>query len=150
MGYWKMKNVNIRENGKKRNLFDKVNELKQKIYMLMPEIDGEKLIIIMRHIRREYEGKLVYGRYGKTNKKVELTHTEHLIKELLLKEGMNPSTCYRWFLATRIPSDVMDKLRRGQISQNKAYEISVNRRRNQKSSDKLLLMENMREIMRRY
>ena len=90
MSYWKMKNVNIRENGKKRNLFDKVNELKQKIYMLMPEIDGEKLIIIMSHIRRDYEGNLFYGRHGKTNKKVELTHTEHLIKELLLKEGMNP------------------------------------------------------------
>lgn len=150
MSYMKIKNVNIREDGKKRNLFDKVNEIKQRINMLVPEIDGEKLIMIMSHLRREWEGKYYYGRRGTTNKKLKLTHTECLIKELLLKEGINPSTSYRWFLAARIPSDVMDKLRKGLISQKKAYEISINRRRNQKSSDVLLLMENIRSIVRRY
>ena len=82
MGYMKLNNVSIRENGKKRNLFDKVNEIKRKINLLVPEIDGEKLITIMSHLRRECEGKLYYGRRGQTNKKVELTHTERLIKEL--------------------------------------------------------------------
>ena len=150
MTYMKINNVNIRENGKKRNLFDRVNELKKQIYMIVPEIDGEKLISIMSHLRREVEGKYYYGRHGTSNRKLELTNNERLIKEILLKEGINPSTCYRWFLAARIPSDVMLRLRNGQISQKKAYEIAVNRKRNQKSSDNLIMMESMREIVRRY
>jgi len=150
MSYMKINNVNVRENGKKRNLFDKINEIKEKINILVPEIDGEKLITIMSHLRREYEGRYYYGRHGKSNKILKLTNNERLIKELLLKQGLNPSTVYRWFLAARIPSDVMWKLRKGKISQKKAYEISVNRKRNQKSSDNLIMMEMMREIIRRY
>lgn len=150
MSYMKLKNRSIRENGHKRNLFDKVSELKQRINVIVPEIDGEKLITIMSHLRREYEGKYYYGRHGNSNKPLELTYNENIIKELLLQEKINPSVCYRWFLASRIPSDVMDKLRKGQISQNKAYEIAVNRKRNKLSSDGLILMENMRSIIRRY
>lgn len=148
----RLNNINVREKGKKRNLFDKVNELKQKINVIVPEIDGQRLIDIVHHIKAERENKYYYGRKGwKTTKiKKELTHVEHLIKELLIKEGLNPSTVYRWLLACRIPSDIMDKLRKGLISQKKAYEIALNRKKNQKSAQTLILMENIIEIIRRY
>ena len=150
MSYMKLNNTHIRDNGKKRNLFDKVNEIRETINVLVPEIDGEKLIIILNHIRRDFENKYYYGRQGKSDIRLELTPNERLIKEFFLKEGLNPATVYRWFLAVRVPSDVMDKLRKGLISQKKAYEISVNRRRNQKSSDVVILMESRREMVRRY
>ena len=150
MGYMKLRNVNIRENGKKKNLFDKVNEIKEGIKMLLPEIDGNRFITIMSHLRREYEGKLFFGRHGKGGKKIPLTDIERVVKEYLLKHNLNPSTVYRWFLATRVPSDVMDKIRAGRISQKKAYEIAINRRKNEKSADRLILMEQIRNIMRVY
>ncbi|HLD18439.1 MAG TPA: hypothetical protein VJB90_00305 [Candidatus Nanoarchaeia archaeon] len=136
-------NTHIRENGKKRNLFDKVNEIKEKIKVIVPEIDEHKWLIIIHHVRQDYEGKYYYGRAGSSNIKLKLTNTERLIQELLIKEGLNPSTVYRWFLAARVPSDVMYKLRKGMISAKKAYEISVNRKKNQKSGDMVILMENI-------
>ena len=150
MSYMKLNNHHIRENGKKRNLFDKVNEIREKINVIVPEIDGERMLAILCHIRRDFENKYFYGRRGRTDIKLELTANERLIKEIILKDRLNPSTVYRWFLASRIPSDVMYKLRHGMISQKKAYEISVNRKSKQKSGDSVILMENMREIIRRY
>lgn len=152
MSYMRLNNVNVREKGKKRNLFDKVNELKQKMNVIVPEIEGQRLIDLLHHIKAERENKYYYGRKGWINSKIkkDLTPIEHLIKELLIKEKLNPSTVYRWLLATRIPSDIMDKLRKGMISQKKAYEIALNRRKNLRSAQSLLLMESVRDIIRRY
>ncbi|MEK7836143.1 MAG: hypothetical protein AAB298_08345 [Pseudomonadota bacterium] len=152
MSYMRLNNINVREKGKKRNLFDKVNELKQKMNVIVPEIEGQRLIDLLHHIKAERENKYYYGRKGWINSKIKknLTPIEHLIKELLIKEKLNPSTVYRWLLATRIPSDIMDKLRKGMISQKKAYEIALNRRKNLRSAQSLLLMESVRDIIRRY
>ena len=152
MSYMRLNNVNVREKGKKRNLFDKVNELKQKMNVVVPEIEGQRLIDHLHHIKAERENKYYYGRKGWINSKIkkDLTPIEHLIKELLIKEKLNPSTVYRWLLATRIPSDILDKLRKGMISQKKAYEIALNRRKNLRSSQSLLFMESVRDIIRRY
>ncbi len=150
MSYMRLNNINVRENGKKRNLFDKVNELRQKINVVVPEIDGQRMLVILNHIRMERDDEYYYGRKGRSGIKKELTQMEHFIKELLIREGLNVSTVYRWFLACRIPSDIMDKLRKGLISQKKAYEIALNRKKNQKSAQTLLLMENIRQIIMRY
>lgn len=151
MSYMKIGNYRIRENGKKRNLFDKVNEIKQYIKTILPEIDSDKLLSIMSHCRRFYEGNLHYGKRDSPNKKPrELSINEKIIYEYLIKNGLNPSTVYRWFLASRIPSDIQDQLKKGKISQRKAFEIASNRLRNRISSEGLIMMEEIRDIIRRY
>jgi hypothetical protein len=145
-----MMNHQIRENGKKRSIFDKVNEVKQHIKATLPELDGDRLIQMMCHCRRYHEGKLHYGRRAvpeNLSKVRDLTQTERILFDLLLKLGLNPSTSYRWFLATRVPADIKEKLSKGQISQKKALEISANRKRVKQSNVGLLMMEEIRTIM---
>jgi hypothetical protein len=56
---------------------------------------------------------------------------------------------YRWFIATRIPSDIKYKLSKGQISYKTAMKISSNRRRTKNSVDGLMLMEEIRNIVQK-
>ncbi len=143
-------NRQIREAGKKRSIFDKVAEIKQRIKADLPELDGSGLITMMCHCRMYYEGRLHYGRRGKPEnvlKKRNLTEAEKIVYDILLQMKLNPSTCYRWFLATRLPSDVKEKLEKGQIGQKQAIIISNNRRRVKQSNIGLLMMEEIRIIV---
>lgn len=145
-----MINHQIRENGKKRSIFDKVNEVKQHIRAIIPELDGDRLIHMLSHCRNFHDGKLHYGRRGipeNIQRIRELTETEKILYALLLKLELNPSVVYRWFLATRVPADIKEKLAKGQISQKKALEISANRKRVKESNVGLLMMEEIRTIM---
>ena len=51
MSYDRIGNTHIRENGKKRNIFDKVNEIKRDIKAILPEVEGDKLIAMLSKIR---------------------------------------------------------------------------------------------------
>nr|AQS33910.1 hypothetical protein [uncultured archaeon] len=104
-----MFNRRIRMEGRKIDIFAEVNEIKKHIGEILPELDGDRLIIMMSHCRQYYEGHLHYGRRGipeNQQKKRDLTEAENILYELLLKLKLNPSTSYRWFLATRIPQDI--------------------------------------------
>ncbi len=150
MSYDRIGNWRIRENGQKRGLFDKVNEIKRGIKTLLPELEGDKLIAMLSKIRTYITHKkkgVPLGRHGWKGYR-ELTFNEKVLYEYLLKNGLNPSTTYRWFLATRIPEDVRDKLSKGKVSVKKAMQISANRRRVKNSNLGLLMMEEIRTIMR--
>ncbi|MBI2573566.1 hypothetical protein HYV86_06900 [Candidatus Woesearchaeota archaeon] len=132
------------------SIFYKVNEVREHIKQEIPELSGDRLIHMLAHCRRHWEGNLHYGRRAvKENalKVRELTKTEHILYDLLLRLKLNPSTAYRWFLATRVPDDIKEKLRNNQISQKKALEISANRKRVKESNIGLLMMEEIRTIM---
>ena len=58
MSYDRIGNYRIRENGRKINIFDKVNEIKQHLKDIIPEIESDKLIVILSHCRAYHEGKL--------------------------------------------------------------------------------------------
>ena len=144
----------IRENGKKINIFDKVSSIKSELKQIIPEIEENRVLIqMLAHCRSYYEGNLYYGRrtqdpeIKKQRKEKKLTNTEKIVYDYLLKTNLNPSTTYRWFLATRVPRDIKDKLSKGQISYRKAIEISNNRRKITESNKGLLLMEEIREII---
>jgi hypothetical protein len=149
MSYDRIGNWRIREKGqKKKSLFQKVDEIKRDLKEIIPEIEGSKLIEMMSHCRRYYEGKLYYGRRENTNRKPrKLTKNERIVYDYILKNSLNPSTTYRWFLATRLPSDIKEKLARGEIGQNKAMQISANRRRVKQCNEGLLMMEEIRNII---
>jgi len=143
-------NARIREKGKKRNLFDKVNEIKEHIKTFFPEIGSDKILAIMSHCRRFYEGNLHDGRDSCSKKPRPLSHNERLIYSYLRKNNLNPSTVYRWFLAARIPADIRSQLARGVISQKKAFQLSANRLRNRISREGLFMMEEIRQIIKNY
>lgn len=154
----KLSNLNmsyrVRDKGKKISIFDKVSEIKKQLNQILPEIEGNRLILMLCHCRRYYEGNLYYGRRTSNKdekvkrKKLDLTPTERILYDFLMKNKLNPSTTYRWFLATRVPEDVKDKLKKGQLSYRKAMEISYNRKRVRESNIGLLMMEEMRTIIR--
>jgi len=152
MSYDRIGNYRIRENGRKINIFDKVNEIKQHLKDIIPEIESDKLIVILSHCRAYYEGKLHYGRRNvpeNLQRKKELTVNERIVYEYLLKNKLNPSTTYRWFIATRLPQDVREKLAKGEIGQKQAMLISANRRNAKMSQIGLLMMEEIREIIQK-
>ena len=144
-------NHQIRDKGKKVNIFDKVNKIKKDIKVLLPEIEEDRLIAMFSHMRRYYEGKLHYGRRSNPEnwtKKKELTEAERILYDYLLKKKLNPSTTYRWMLTCRVPSDIKDKLRQGRLSYKKALQIASNRKRVRESNQGLLMMEEVNNIVR--
>lgn len=153
LGNYRIRYKEVRDGkvvGRKRNIFDKVNEIKQELKGIIPEIKGDELIKMMSHCRNYYHGKLHYGRKGipeNQQRKRELTANERILYDYLLRNKLNPSTTYRWFIATRLPQDIREQLAKGIIGQKTALRISANRRRTKKSSIGLLMMEDIRNII---
>ena len=93
---------------------------------------------------------MYYGRRAvKENvvNKRELTTNEKIVYDYMLKNKLNPSTTYRWFIACRLPSDVKDKLQKGQITFKKAMLINDNRKKSKMSNNGLLMMEEITNII---
>lgn len=143
----------VRYKGKKVSLFQRVAEIKKQLKQVLPEIEESRLISMLGHCRMLYENHFYYGRRTydpgekKKRKQRKLTETERILYDFLLKNNLNPSTTYRWFLAVRVPDDIKDKLEKGQISYKKAMEISYNRKRVRESNTGLLMLEEMRTII---
>ena len=78
-----------------------------------------------------------------------LTVNERILYDYLLRHDLNPSTTYRWFLATRLPQDIREQLAKGKIGQQLAMQIAANRRRTKHSTTGLLMMEDIRNIIRK-
>jgi SNF2 family DNA or RNA helicase len=143
-------NKAVRLKGKKVPLFDKINLMKEDLKELIPEVEEDKFLSMLSHIRNFYYGKLHYGRSNPENlkRKKELTANERLILDYLLKNKFNPSTTYRWFIACRLPSDVKEKLQKGQVSFKKAVLIADNRKKSKLSNTGLLMIEEINNIVR--
>lgn len=83
MSYMRLGNHQIRENGHRRSIFDKVNEIRQDLKTLFPEVEDDRWIAIFSHCRNFHRGNLHYGRKGsKTERPRELSEIiENLKKE---------------------------------------------------------------------
>ena len=144
----------IREKGKKRSIFDKVKEIKNNLKLFLPELEEDRIIPILARCRRFYEGSLYYGRKTtnieekKNRKKQELTEIEKVVYQFLIEQKLNPSTTYRWFLHSRVPEDIKEKLEKNLIPVRLAVQISNNRKKIEESNQGLLLLEEMRQIVR--
>lgn len=78
----------------------------------------------------------------------ELTEKEMIVYDCLLKEELNPATVYKWYLLTRTPDDVKQKLRLGIISQKKALKLNAGRIRYKEMQAGFDLMEQCRMLIR--
>jgi len=169
MSYDRIGNTRIRERfvrdgklvGRKRSIFDKVAEIKKEFKVIIPEIKEDELIGMMSRCRNYYHKVLEYGRRKRKdakdkeanvkikNRARKLTINEQIIYDYMLKNNLNPSTTYRWFIATRLPSDLKEELEKGIIGQKLAMQLSANRRRTKNSSIGLAMMEDIRNIVKR-
>lgn len=150
MSYDRIGNTKIRDNGKKRCIFSKVAEIKQGIGEILPHVESDKLIRILSKIRTYLAHKkkgVPLGRRGWKGYRA-LAADESLVYDYLLRNGLNPSTTYRWFIATRLPSDVRDKMSKGQLSYRKAMELSANRRKAELNSKSAEILDMIRIAMR--
>jgi len=140
--------------GRKISIFDRVNQVKEQLKQILPEVEENRLIPILGHCRRHYEGNLYYGRRVSNpedkakRKKIELTQNERIVYDYLLRNKINPSTIYRQFLATRVPEDIKEQLENGNISYKKAMETSYNRKRVRECKIGFDMLEEMRIIVR--
>jgi hypothetical protein len=144
-------NTQIRERGKKINIFDKVNQIKSDLKSLLPEIEEDKIIPMFSHVRNFFYGKLYYGRrevLENKQRKRKLTNAETILLDYMMKNKLNPSTTYRWMIATRVPADIKEKLAKGQLSFKKAMQISANRKRVKESNTGLMMIEEVNNIVR--
>ena len=144
-------NKQIRENGKKINIFDKVNRIRKDLKSLLPEIEDDKIIHMFSHIRNFFYGNLHYGRRNvpeNKRRKRKLTNAETILLDYMMKNNLNPSTTYRWMIACRVPADIKDKLAKGQISITKAMQISANRKRVRESNTGLMMIEEINNILK--
>lgn len=143
----------IRENGCKISIFDKVSRIKKQLKDLIPELDQSGLIQMLSHCRNFYNGTMYCGRRTsdkeeqKRRKQKQLTQMEKMLYDFLISNKLNPATTYRWFLATRVPFDIQNKLESGQVSVKLAMKTSYNRKRVRESNVGLVMMEEMRTII---
>lgn len=156
MGYMRLGNHRIREKGRvKKSIFDKINEIKSDLRRIIPEVGEAGYIKMFSRCSRFYTGKLYKGRVGNVMKlpvdlrlKEDLTANERILYDYMLKNKLNPATTYRWFLAVRIPDDIKEKLEKNQLSAKVAMQISANRKRVKQSNQGILMMEELRTIVR--
>jgi len=144
-------NKNVRYKGKKISIWDRINRIKNDLKELLPEIEEDKFLSMASHVRNFYYGKLHYGRRNNPenlNKKRELTEAEKILLDYYMKNNLNPSTTYRWFVGCRLPSDVKDKLQKGQVSFKKAMLIADNRKKSKLSNTGLLMIEEINNVVR--
>jgi len=141
-------NTKVRYKGKKILIFDRINRIKNDLIELLPEIEEDKFLLMMSHVRNFFYGNLYYGRRNSPNKKKrKLTANEKIVLDYLLKNHLNPSTTYRWFIACRMPSDIKEKLEKGKISFRKAFLIADNRKKSKMSSTGLLMIEEINNLV---
>lgn len=142
------------ENTRRLSVFDKVDAIKKLINEHLPELKDNQLVFMMAHCREFYEGNLYYGR--RTSNPEEkwrrplrvLTKIESELLQLLLAHQVNPSTAYRWFLAARVPEDIMNEVKRKGMTITKAMEIARNRKRVKENKQGWQMISMIREIVR--
>lgn len=143
-------NKNVRYKGKKIPIWDRINRIRNDLKELLPEVDEDKFLPMASHVRNFFYGKLHYGRRGikeNIDKKRPLTEAEKILLDYYMKNNLNPSTTYRWFVACRLPSDIKAKLQKGQVSFKKAMLIADNRKKSKLSSTGLLMIEEINNIV---
>lgn len=88
------------------NVFEKVKKVREVVGDVYPLLSVEELAGIVGFLSNHWHGK-------KRKRNIKLTQQQLLIYDLLLKNGFNPATVYKWLLLATAPGDVREQVRDG-------------------------------------
>lgn len=131
-------------------MLDKVIQIKKDFKILFPEIEQDKYIVMLSHVAYFSSNKKDYrSRNGrkKTFKTKPLSEAERIMLDYLLRNKLVPITTYRWFRASKVPEDIMHRLRKGQVSVKDAIATATNRLKQKQSNTGLLMMEDINQVI---
>jgi hypothetical protein len=131
-------------------MLDKVIQIKKDFKELLPEIEQDKYIVMLSHVAYFCSNKKEYrARNGrkKTYKVKPLTEAEKIMLDYFLKNNLVPITVYRWFRASKVPQDIMQKLRKGQVTVKEAIKTATNRLKQKQSNTGLIMLEEINNVI---
>ncbi len=102
-----------------KSWIEKLDQVRNLLQEAFPEFD-------MRNMQ-ERMSKIAHYHYNKRNSM--LLGQDRKIYDLLITNSYNPYTVYRWLLLDKIPEDIRFQLNQNQISQKKAFSLSMQRKR---------------------
>ncbi len=93
-------------------VFEKVSTFRKLVKTIFQELDDSALIEMLREVSTWH-----YSRKG-------ILSQDHLkLYELMMNNSYNPNTTYKWFLLTRSPFELREKLKLNLISQREAFAV---------------------------
>ncbi len=93
------------------NVFSKVKQVRLLVRRYYGDMPPEELVYSVRQCAKWHY-----------NKKKPISEDNARVYEILLKNGYNPDTVYKWFLLVTSPMDVKQKLACKKISQRDAFK----------------------------
>jgi len=78
------------------NVFEKVKGVREVVSDVYPELGVDELTRIVGFLANNWHGK-------KRKSHVKLSQQQLMIYELLMRNGYNPATVYKWFLLADAP-----------------------------------------------
>ena len=116
----------------RKNWIEKLDEVKLLLREKFPKID-------LRNMQDKMSG---IAHYHYNRKKSMIWGDDKKIYNMLIENSFNPYTVYRWMLLDKVPEDIRFQLKENQISQKKAFSLSMKRKRETDSE----LSKNVRQI----
>ena len=120
------------------SVFDKISQVKK----LFPDIEEQELLGVTQRLANRWH-------YNEKRKQVKLAKSEVAIYEVLINNGLNPSTVYKWLLLTQVPGEVRSQIRHGElnIQQVLAKKREIKSLNNMTSQE---VMKQIRDAVERY
>lgn len=101
-----------------KSFVEKLESLRKLLNSRLPELE-------MRHLK-EMMGKLAHYHYNR--KDYLLLGVEKEVYTLLIENGYNPFTVYRWLLLERLPEDIRFQVRQRKMSQKSGVSEAFKRK----------------------
>lgn len=140
-----------KEFSRRVKMMDKVILIKRDLKILLPNVEQYKFLYMFSHLSGIHpNGKQYWSRNirKKTKKPKNLTEEEKILLDYMLQNELNPKTTYKWFLVSKMPEDIQDRLRNNQIkSVTEARKIAMNRKRVRQSNTGLMMLDEIKNII---
>ena len=108
----------VKDQDMQKSFVEKLESLRNLLASRLPQVDVRDLLEMM--------GRLAHYHYNR--KDYLLLGLEKDVYALLIENGYNPFTVYRWFLLERLPEDIGFQVRQRKMSQKMAVSEAFKRK----------------------
>lgn len=132
-----MKNYSERYTNQRRiNAISKLEEVKQIINNLFPDIKKNKISLLL--------SRCAHYHYYKNQK---INDEEQMLYDVLIKYGYNPYRVYKWYRLSLLPEDIKLYIENGKLTQEKAIQVYNQRMATKDTTMAWRLMEEARKVI---